>query len=123
MCYVLVRNELKNKIRDSSFYTETRTEETTKIVYHAISKKSASYDSEPHASSSTKPYHPPQKTHASLTNAAVRHYGYRMRLYCRNGYNLLISPDKTVRGDAYGDNSSGKECLLFYIYCIYFLYM
>lgn len=56
--------------------------------------------------SSSKPISLPVKKFP--IDQGVKHYGHRMRLYCRTGFCIMILPDGNVRGDKLGEHPAGE---------------
>lgn len=71
-------------------------------------------DSRPLANANASPYHCPWKTRkpnstVTATASALKHYGRRMKLNCRHGYNILIFPDGTV---STSDDDVDNHCVM-----------
>lgn len=43
----------------------------------------------------------------------VKHYGHRMRLYCRTGFCIMILSDGKVRGDKLGEHPAGESLFIY----------
>lgn len=51
-----------------------------------------------------------QKNQRSSTSAStLKHYGRRMKLYCRHGYNILVFPNGTVSSS---DDDKDSHCIM-----------
>ncbi len=105
-CQNSVSNKKSFYFVSHSYYVHTRVEKsvTTEIVCHSETDLGTNLVSQ--TASSSKP----QSLQATAPlPAAIKHYGHRMRLYCRTGYCIAILPDGTVIGENDGNHPSGKK--------------